>query len=289
MNDRAGVLVWKDMSAAEIASFKRAQGEKVVESGSGFWMEIRPFFYRPLLPFKECHPEMVRAPWLGYVGAYQFAVPPGETSNSALSLLMFENAPGYTLQSLESKRRWEVRTAAKRFQIRPLTDVEEFKKLCYPVYLSFYERTRYDFKSDRRRQSEFNRWADCVFQSKLLVFGAWRRGAIESVSISLRHAETVVHLAAFSNSTAAHEHVNSLMLHALRAAAARAPGVKRIFAGMDRPQDRTSLSFQLLRGCSVVKKPAYCRINPLADAILRWGLPDWREGLARIRGGVPAT
>ena len=56
--------------------------------------------------------------------------------------MIFQNADTYSLAAVEAKRRWEIRSAAKVFTIREITDVNEFKEKAYPSYLSFYQAHR---------------------------------------------------------------------------------------------------------------------------------------------------
>ena len=60
------------------------------------------------------------------------------------------------------------------FTVSPVTDVKEPKANAYAVYRSFYERTQYEFKSERRYENNFSRWAQALFQNpKVIILGAY--------------------------------------------------------------------------------------------------------------------
>ena len=58
----ADAPLWERMSADEFAAVELALGGKVVKSGDVWWRQVRPFFYRPLLPYRELRPGTLRYP-----------------------------------------------------------------------------------------------------------------------------------------------------------------------------------------------------------------------------------
>ena len=249
---------WNKMSVAEFAGFERKQGQRIIEVKGVFWKRVRPFLYRPLLPFLEYVPHSVSAPWTAVFGGCQHAVPPRGESNSLLNLLLFEDAGAYSLDGLDYNRKRQVRLAAKRLIIRPIEDLGELVEQGHRVYVSFHDRTGYAYKAERRRREYFARWAESLFHNpKLLVLGGYRNGELEAVCVSQRVENTVLYSTFFCKDESLRLNVSDLMLHTVRQAAAECGQVSGIFAGMYK--GGTGLDdFYLLRGASLVKKAKRC-------------------------------
>ena len=261
---------WQRASEREHARFEKAQGIPITEAGGVFWKEIRPLCFRPLLPFREFAPETVRLPLGAVFGCAQFAVPPGSRSNSFLNLLVFENAAAYSLAALGGHKS-EIRSALKKFTLRQLTDAREFKREAHRVYLEFYARTRYAYKAERRREEHFSCWADSLFESpNILILGAYRQDKLGAICAAHWVEDTVLYSMAFADEESLRLNINSLMLHSVRDAAARLPGIKQVFAGMYKFNGRKGVDgFYFLRGCSLARKPALLRANPLTLGAVR--------------------
>jgi hypothetical protein len=265
---------WHKFTAAEFAGSERDQGQAIVTLNAIHWRRVRPFFYRPHLPFQEFHPTVVTPPLLSHFGGCQFAVPPGVTPNSLLNVLLFENAGAYSLAALDAKRRWEVRSAAKVFSIREIADVNAFKEEAFPIYLSFYERTEYGYKKERLDPVWFARWAESLFRTKCLILGAFANEKLEAICVCRCVEDTVLYSTAFCSAQSLRQNVNSLLLHSVRQSVASQGQASRVFVGMYKfGAARGVDDFYLLRGCSLVRMPAVLRVNPLVRAFLRAFLP----------------
>lgn len=277
---------WRNMDPETNAAFERSQGKIVLTHGGIHWQQVRPRFFRPILPFHPYPADSVRLPAQALLGGCQFAVPADEQANSLLNMLVFERTGEYTADSLPRTKRQQLRKAAGLFQVRQMDDAEAFKRSAYPVYLSFQDRTGYIFKEERREPEGFARWADSIFRyDQNLVLGAYQDGDLHAVSISRRVEDTVMYATVFSTDAALAQYVNSLMLHTLREAAAAAPGVKRMFITMADPAGPTGTeAFFLDRGCRLLRQPARYRLNPLAWAFLKFRRPaEFAKLLGRPR------
>jgi hypothetical protein len=271
------------MTIEEFAAFEGIFGQRIIAVNGTYWGQVRPLFYRPMLPYQEYQPGLVIPPSLSLLGGFQHAVPPEETSNSCLNLLMFEDAKAYSLDCLDYNRKRQTRLAAKQFVIQPITDINEFKQKAYPVYLSFYERTRYQYGSQRREEPCFSRWADALFRiSNLVILGGYRNGELGGVSVSLLIEDTLCYATFFCNTASLRLGLSDLMLHFVREAVAEGQCAKQIFAGLYKGGKGLD-DFYLLRGCKLVRKPALLHINPLAAFFLKRFLP---EQYARLRGDI---
>jgi hypothetical protein len=264
-------IQWQQMSAEEFADFERIQGQSLIKVNEVFWRRVRPSFYRPLLMFREYPSESVAPPWSSRLGGFQHAVPPQETSNSFLNMLIFGDTQAYSLESLDWNRRKQVKLARKEFVIRPMHDVNEFKQKAYAVYLSFYKRTRYKYKSERRYKDRFSCWADSLFRTaKIVVLGAYRGADLGGVCVTQWVEDTLMYSTVFCDTASLKMHVTSLMLHSVRTAVAGYKQVKQIFAGPYKYEPGKGVDdFYLVRGCKLVAKAASLYINPLATIVLR--------------------
>jgi len=276
---------WQRMTVEEFASFERSQGERIIKIKGVHWRRVRPCFYRPLLPFQEHQPEAISPPSFSWFGGFQHAVSPDRKGNSVLNALLFEETEAYSLESLNKSQRKEIKLAAREFIIRPVQDVNEFKVQAYPVYRSFYERTGYEYKSERFNRDCFCNWADSLLVNpKVVVLGAYRNNQLGAVSVTNWVENTIIYSMTFADAQSLRQHVTSLMLHSIREALAGRSQVKQMFIGMYNYYGRTSThDFYLLRGCKLVRKPALLHINPVAKAFLMRFLP---EQYARLVGDI---
>jgi hypothetical protein len=265
--------IWQDMSVAHYATFEGLLGDKTVVASGLHWAQVRPFFYRPLMVSQEHSPGSVTAPRPAFVGGFQHAVHSGEPANSTLNLLMFTDAKSYSLDTLDYNRKRQVKKAAKELSIRPITVPSEFKTQAYPIYLSFAERTRYSYGSQRRQQPRFDQWADALFRlPSVAVLGGFRNGALGGVSLSFLIENTLFYATFFCDTPSVRLHLSDLMLHFVREAAA-SQGVSQIFSGMYKGGNSLD-DFYLLRGCSVLSKPALFHVNPLTKMLLARWMPN---------------
>ncbi|MGA4578921.1 hypothetical protein [Limisphaera sp. VF-2] len=276
--------VIESMTPAELASYERAMGARIVESGGVFWRRVRPLFYRPLIPFEVLDPAAVRPPLAARWGAWQYAVGDPGRANGSIACLMFQNAADYSLESMDKKRRWEVRRAQHEFRVRPLTEVHELLR-AHPVFAEFQQRTGYHYRADRVRPDRYRAWAEKVFEHpKVRVLGAFDSSGIQAVGIVQRVADALLYATFFATDAALRKQVASLMLHVVRELAAATSGVHRVHAGLRKQGADASVDqFYLLRGAEVVTLPAFCRIHPL----LAWGLERFRPDLKKRLLGEP--
>jgi hypothetical protein len=262
------------MTADEYAALQIAMGEKVVRSGGVWWRAVRPFFYRPLLPFRELAPDRAAYPTLARLGAAQHLVSEGVPANSSMSLIVFDDPQSYSLELLDKSRRRDLRRSMERFVVKRLTDVDDFSTSGHPVYLSFYERTRYAYKSDRTDPRRFAEWARTLMGfPKVCVLGAYRDDELVAVGVSFLVEDALFISSIFAESSALAGLVSESVLHGMREQVAGVRDVNLIFAamaGMERGLD----NFYLLRGARLESKPAWLSLNPLMSIVLQTLRPD---------------
>jgi hypothetical protein len=269
-------IPWQPMTAEELARFRCASGERIIRSHGVFWRQVRPFFYRPLLPFQEYQPELAGAPAVAFLGGFQHAVPSGVRTNSFLNLLICDNLKSYSLGGLQREERRQIRRAAEAFTVSPVTDVKEFKANAYAVYRSFYERTQYEFKSERRYENNFSRWAQALFQNpKVIILGAYDQNRqLVAIGVWYLVADTLIYSTFFCETKSLKMHVAGLMLHTMREAAAGHPDLTQIFVGNYKFSAAAGVDkFYFERGFKLIRKPAWLQLNPLVKSGLKHFAP----------------
>jgi hypothetical protein len=277
------------MSAAEYAAVERGLGAKVLERNGIFWRQVRPFFFRPVLPTQEFSAPEVSRPF-GWPNGFQHALTDGATANSQLNFLMLDGLRDYSVEQLGRRRKQLVRSAAQIFQVRPLRDLREFKEQGFKAYRSFYNRTGYTHRADRKNEAAFHEWAEKVFSHpKVILLGGYGADGLVGVSRSYLVNQTLVYATLFCETEALKKNLGELMFHELRALAAGDPRIAEIF--VRNYQDGNSLDqFYLLRGCKLVSKPARLVLPAGIGAGIKFFLPRQHALLTgKITAPAPAA
>ncbi|HVM59662.1 MAG TPA: hypothetical protein VMV72_02255 [Verrucomicrobiae bacterium] len=263
------------MSLEEYASLQEASGETLVCVEGHWWRQVRPCFFRPLLPFRELRVNWRELPPSAWLGGAQHVVPCGQEANSTMSFLMFRDGADYSIDSLRSKARRQVRSAAEQFAIRPMAECAAFKEQAFPVYQEFRERTQYHYLAERSNRPCFDDWADAIFEHESsLVLGAYRDAQLCAVSIAHLIEDTLIYSTVFATSEALRDHVSSLLLHTLRLKASEDGGIAQVYAGIPKTSEAQGIDdFLMRRGCQLVTRPAYTWLNPASKLLLRHLFP----------------
>lgn len=263
----------QQMTADEFADSRMAIGEAVERFGALYWVRTKGLFYRPLLFYEAYSPSESDLPPRG-LGGFQYIVSDNHEANSTLRFLILDEVHTYALEKLEHNRRRLIKNAAKHFVIRPIKDVAEFQEQGFHAYCSFYQRTRYQYKSERTIRSKFAEWADAVVNgSKAFVFGGYENGGeLKGVSIAHWIGKSLLYSTFFSDTPALKKGIGELMFHVLRETASRTPGIEEVIVrryqggnGMD--------NYYLLRGAKLVCRPAKLRLHPVTKWILKSCFP----------------
>lgn len=264
----------------EYAQVQAAFGARLTQRNGVYWRQVRPFFHRPLLPTAVVPTPKARVGG-PQIGGYQHLVDRDTPSNSTMNFLVYENPQDYAVEKVGHQRRRQIRLAAKQIEIRPLQSLTELVQQGYPAYLSFYERTGYGYLSERRRRAGFEKWASEVLgHPKTFVLGAYATTGLVAVSVSYWVEDTFVYATLFAGTEALRLGVCELMLHEVRRVAAAHPGIGEIFArGYQGGNSKDQ--YYLLRGATLVRRPARYVINPLAALALRTFSPG---ALQQLRG-----
>ena len=250
-----GVAPLVSMTSEQYGRFQTAMGEAVVQAGDRLWRRVRPLFYRPLLPFEEISDESPARPMLACFGGVQYVTGENVLDNSMMHFIISKPSASYSPTNLDYNRRRQLSMASKKFKIRQVTDPLEFRQQAYLIYLDFYGRTRYAYKSGRRDPDRFSSWVGTVFRfPQVLVLGAYEGAELRAVSLSQYVERTVLYSTFFSTSDSLKQYVSDLMLHSVREIASRDKRVEQVYAGMWKGGGGMD-NFYLLRGFAKISKP----------------------------------
>ncbi len=255
-------MIWKRMTIKEYAAYQQANGIKTLETDGIWWAEVKPCFYRPLLPWTVINPSCAHYPPKSHIGGVQHAVPPNTNFNSCFNLFFLDDLQNYSLNGLCSKRRYNVKKSLEHFTTKQITDSQEFKDQAYSIYIDFYQRTHYGYKKDRQQRAYFNAWADSLFADpKLLILGACHREQLSAVNISCQVDDIIIGSTFFANTSSLSLGISDYFMHIIRETAAKSDA-SRIFYGWATGA-RGLDDFKIHRGCILEKLPAWYRLNPL--------------------------
>ncbi len=254
-------MLWKDMTIDEYAQNQQVNGINTLKIDDVWWAEVKPCFYRPLLPWIEIKPGSVKYPVKSIIGGVQHAVPAESSGNSRFNLFFLDDLQNYSLDRVCKKRRYKIKKGMSNFTINEITDCKDFKQQVYDIYVDFYHRTRYGYKKERLQKVQFNAWADSLFLNpKLLILGAWFQNKLCAINTSLKVKDVIIGASYFATTQSLSMCVSDYFMHFIHAAAAKS-NASRIFYGWA-TGERGLDDFKKSIGCSLVQLPAWYHINP---------------------------
>jgi hypothetical protein len=274
-------MYWERMSIDEYAMYEKGQGEKLVQVDGVWWREVRPFFYRPLFPFQRFAPGKVKSPLPSFLFGYQYPVVEGGPANSYLNLMVFDDIHNYSLGTLKHKQRNEIKRGLKNFSIKRIVEYDEFVDGGYKAYVSFFQRTNYNWKNDRIYRKAFIKWANHLFHfPKIFIHGAYRGDELSAVNLSYLVEDVIIDAAFFSTTEGLKMGSSEATWHVIRENAADTADARYIYEGPLSGNKGLDDS-KILRGCSILCQPAYCSVRAIPLFILKTA---FKKAHARLRG-----
>lgn len=256
-------MIWEPMTIDELAAYQRACGVHVVKIQDTWWIEPRPFFFRTLYPLAEINPDFRHYPVQHMIGGVLHLVPNGVDSNTSMKLFLYDQLEEYSTEKMATKQKWVIKKSMENFQAKRITDINEFIDTAFPIYESFYDRTRYSYKKERSQKVIFADWSKNLFNfPKIMITGAYHEGKLAAVDVSYQVEDLIIDDVFFSDTQSQGLRVTDFMVHTLREAAA-ASGAKFLFRGF--PCGKQTLDeSKVRRGCKIFRIPAHCKVNPVA-------------------------
>ncbi len=270
-------LSLSQMSLGEYAESQSRLGVKIICKNGLYWRRIRPFFYRPVLPVTAIPEEKILPPPIPWPSGYQYAIVSPARSNSSMNFLMLTDLSSYSFDELGQKRRYIITRAAKQFEVRPIASAHELKEHGHSVYLSFFQRTGYFYKSDRIRKAVFDQWVDDIFaNSKTILIGGYDQGRLVAFSTWYWVECTLVYTTLVSETEAMRKNLGDLMFHEVRTLAGRQRGLDEIF--LRNYQGGNSIDqYHLIRGGQLIRKPARLCVPTSLLTVMRRLAPKQHE------------
>lgn len=250
------------MTVDRYAALEQATGVKVVKVGDIWCWQVRPFLYRPLLPFKKYHSQKATGGFPS-IGVFQHGVEDGQPCNSYLNPIVFLEPRNYDIKKLRYNVQNHIKKALKNgVTVSRIVDEREFSESAYPCYLSFYERTKYAFETSRRQKEGFSRWAHAFFQfPETVVIAAFAGRDLVSFEISCLVEDTLIHKTLVTSDEGLKLVAPDLLLHTLRISAREQPNIRMIYDTL-LGQSPGINEFYLSRGARVLALPAFLPMHP---------------------------
>lgn len=257
------------MTVDRYAAFERATGMKVTQVNNIWWHQVRPFLYRPLLPYKRYDLKKARAR-LPRLGIFQYGIADEQACNSHLNPIIFDDLQSYDIKNLRYSVRKHIKKALNHHvTISRIVDEGEFSKAAYPCYLSFYERTKYGFDKQRRQKEGFSQWSHTLYEfPEVLIHGAFLGQELISFEITCLVEDTLILKTLVNSDQALQCGAADLLLHTYRMSAREQPEIKLIYDSM-LGQSSGINDYYLIRGARVLAVPAILDAPPALLWLIR--------------------
>ncbi len=278
-------ITWPVMSVERYAALEQALGAKVLRTGDIWWVQIRPFFYRPLLPFERYDVGEVNR-LVGHRGVFQHAVREGQAHNSYLNPVIFDDLHNYDSRLLRKNVRGSLKKGmASGATVRAIVDEAEFCEKAYPTYLSFYMRTGYRFAESRKKKAAFSKWARTLFQfPDLGILGVFLDTELVAFEVVCLVKKTLMIKTVVTSDAALKVEASDLLLHHCRESVREQSEVELITYG-SLCSNTTLNRFKTMRGARVLALPSRIDINPL----LLWSIKKSTPAIYSKLCGVDPT
>lgn len=257
------------MNIDQYAQLEQQTGIPLIKKGEIYWREVRPFFYRPLLPF-DPYPIEATSELFPFWNMIQFPVEEKSRANSALNMIVIDDIQTYSIETLHKDRRRDVRKAIQNgVTIKQIHDAESFIPQAYPVYLSFYGRTQYGHHKDRNERETFANWIRTLIAFEdVYLLGAYLNHELIAILVYCIVDGILVGKSLINSEKAIHSRTPDLLLHYTREEIAQKAKVDLIFTGMVLREQGIN-NFKLWRGAKILSLPAYLKMPSPAKTILK--------------------
>ncbi len=257
------------MNIEEYAQLEQKTGSRLIKKGNIWWREVRPFFYRPLLPFASytCE-ETVRLFPLWQMA--QFPVKEKSRANSQLHMIVFDDIQSYQIDSLDKDRRRDLRKAIQNgVSIQQIHEPNPFISQAYPVYLSFYHRTQYEYQKNRNQKEAFADWVHTLLSSPdVYLLGSYLEEELIAILVCCIVDRILIAKSLINSEKSIPLRAQDLLLHYTREELAKKRNVTLFYSGMlDRKPGINN--FKLWRGAKIVSLPSHLKMPSPAKSVLK--------------------
>jgi hypothetical protein len=204
------------------------------------------------------------------IGAFQYGVEDGQSYNSYLNPIIFDEPRNYDIKKLRYNVQKHIKKALKNnVTVSRIVDEREFSESAYPCYVSFYERTKYAFDRSRRQKDGFSRWSHALFQfPEIVVLGAFAGRELVSFEIGCLVEDTLILKTLVNSDKALKLGAPDLLLHTYRMNSCEQPRIRTIYDSM-LGQSPGINEYYVIRGARVLALPAFLNIHPAILWLIR--------------------
>ena len=261
------------MNIEDYAQLEQKTGSRLIKKGNIWWRVVRPFFYRPLLPFESYNcEEIVRCfpPWQ----MVQFPVKEKSRANSQLHMIVFDDIQSYQIDTLDKERRRDIRKAIQNgVSIREIRDPDPFISQAYPVYLSFYHRTHYGHQKNRNQKEAFSDWVHTLLSfPDTCLLGAYLEQELIAIEICCIVDRILIGKSLINSQKSILFRAQDLLFHYTREELAKKHNVDLIFTGMV-VREQGINNFKLWRGAKILSLPSHLKM----PVPIKWILKRFRK------------
>jgi len=257
------------MNIDEYAQLEQKTGSRLIKKGAIWWREVRPFFYRPLLPFDSypCEETVRLFPFSQMV---QFPVKEESRVNSQLHMIIFDEVHSYQIETLDKERRRDVRKAIENgVSIQHIHEPEPFISQAYPVYLSFYRRTEYGYQKNRNQKEAFADWVRTLLSfPDMCLLGAYQEQELVAIMICCVVDRILIGKSLINSEKSIPLRAQDLLFHYAREELAKNYKVELIFTGMV-VREKGINNFKLWRGAKILSLPSHLKMPVPVKSLLK--------------------
>jgi hypothetical protein len=257
------------MNIDEYAQLEQKTGSRLIKKGDIWWRQVRPFFYRPLLPFESFEYQKIVRCFPSWQ-IIQFPVKEKSRVNSQLNMIVFDDIQSYQIDTLRKDRRRDIRKAIKNgISIQRIREPDPFIAQAYPVYQSFYKRTHYSYQKSRNQLQAFGEWVytQLAFPDVYLL-GAYLEEELIAIETVCLVDNALIGKSMINSQKSIPLRAQDLLLHYTREELAQKLNVDLIFTGMI-VRDQGVNNFKLWRGGKIASVPSHLRMPSPVKFLLK--------------------
>jgi len=275
-----------NMTIEQLAESELKVGSRLHFSNGVWWRQVKPFFYLPANFMTRLVPHQAKPnPWLA-VGGYYHMVPPGAPGNGAIVINEIRDPSNYGLQSLQAKKRQQIRRLLSQFRIARVEKLNDLLTDGFRVYLDWEKR-----KNPRVKRSNpvvFGRWMTNLFHHPhKLILGSYDGDRL----VAFLTAEAVEGVANatdfFSDSSYARQAPSVALRYAYAKIAAQSPAIHKVCDGFRSLIDSLE-HLKALLGFQQVSYPAFISLRSVFRPIVRFLMPvEYRRLMGQYQTESP--
>ncbi len=261
------------MNEAHVAEWLASGGMRVVERAGRYWQEVVPGFFQPVHYLARFEADAMHCP-RGLCWGRRAALVERDAAraNAVLPVHALPDLAGYSLQSLDGKRRNAINKALRR--VTPIV-LETPDLLLQQGSAVLAEAAARNHHNRPMFKVPFTKWAAAMFKrpgpvvvallaaEQLLGFSI--TFAVDGVAYFHQH---------FVGNAGRSLNLDRLCFHLSALIAKATPGVDTLINGLHTPESAGLADFKQSQGLVVREYPSLAVINPLATALIRRFRPN---------------